>query len=265
MTDAPLAFDRAGPSGDLPVVLVHAGIADRRMWDPQWSALTAARDAVRVDLRGFGESTAPPDGALSHVDDVLATLQSLGIARCHLVGASLGAGVVTELALARPELAASLLLAPPGGSLLVELTPDLRAVIDTENEALERDDLDAAVEANVSAWVVGPGRDASAVPDDVLERVRTMQRQAFELQVPWGDIDAREPDPPVHEHLSSITVPTLVLLGGHDLDTTKDAARRVDERVSGAERVDWADVAHLPSLERPEEFLALLLDWLGRG
>jgi len=265
MDHAPLAFDRAGPSGDLPVVLVHAGIADRRMWDPQWAGLTASRDAVRVDLRGFGESTTRPDGAMSHVDDVLATLDSLGIARCHLVGASLGSGVVAELSLARPELAASLLLAPPGGSLLVELTPDLRDFIDAENEALEREDLHAAVEANVSAWVVGPSRQASDVPAELLDRVRVMQRRAFEIQEPWGDVAEAEPDPPVHDRLSSITAPALVLLGGHDLETTNDAAHRVGNGIPGAERVDWPDVAHLPSLERPDEFLALLLDWVDRA
>lgn len=87
-----LAYDRAGPRGALPVVLLHAGIADRRMWNPQWSALTAERDVVRLDLRGFGDSTKRPSGALSPVDDVLATLTSLGVERCHLVGASYGAG-----------------------------------------------------------------------------------------------------------------------------------------------------------------------------
>lgn len=59
---AGIAYDRAGPPVELPVVLIHAGVADRRMGDPQWSALTALRDAVRLDLRGFGESTARPHG-----------------------------------------------------------------------------------------------------------------------------------------------------------------------------------------------------------
>jgi pimeloyl-ACP methyl ester carboxylesterase len=92
-----------GPRDDLPVVLIHAGIADRRMWDPQWSALTAERDAVRLDLRGFGESTERPRGVLSPPDDVIDTLAALGIGRCHLVGSSFGAGVAVEVALTRPE------------------------------------------------------------------------------------------------------------------------------------------------------------------
>ena len=102
MTPSGIAYDRGGPPGATPVVLLHAGVADRRMWDPQWAALTAARDAVRLDLRGFGESDRPPVGALDPVGDVLDTLDHLGVTACHLVGSSFGAGVAVEVALTRP-------------------------------------------------------------------------------------------------------------------------------------------------------------------
>jgi pimeloyl-ACP methyl ester carboxylesterase len=57
-------------------------------------------------------------------------------------------------------------------------------------------------------------------------------------------------------------VPTLVLVGAHDLDAIQQAARALTEGISGARRVDWPDTAHLPSMERPDDFLALLRDWL---
>lgn len=260
---APLTHDRAGPVGGTPVVLVHAGIADRRMWDPQWAPLTASHDTVRIDLRGFGESTTAPSGPLSHVADVAATLAALDVPRCHVVGASLGAGVAVELALTRPDLVESLVLAPPGGSLLTELTADLRAFIDAEDAALERGDLDAAVEANVAAWAVGPGRGPADVEAGVLHRVRVMQRRAFEIQEPWGALDEVEPDPPVAERLGEVAVRTLVLVGAHDLETTKEAAGRVAREIPDVHLVEWPDVAHLPSMERPDDFMALLLDWVG--
>jgi pimeloyl-ACP methyl ester carboxylesterase len=114
------------------------------MWDPLWSALTVERDVVRLDLRGFGESTTRPRGMLSPVNDVLDTLAEVGIDRSHFVGASFGAAVAVEAALARPRQVASLLLSPPGGSLIAELTPDLRAFIEIENAALARGDLGGA-------------------------------------------------------------------------------------------------------------------------
>lgn len=91
--------------------------------DPLWPPLTAERDVVRLDLRGFGESAVRPHGALSPVEDVLDTLAELGIRRCHLVGASFGAGVAVEVALTRPEQVDSLLLSAPGGSLIADRTP----------------------------------------------------------------------------------------------------------------------------------------------
>jgi pimeloyl-ACP methyl ester carboxylesterase len=260
-TPAGIAYDRAGPRGDLPVVLIHAGVADRRMWDPLWGSLAAERDVVRLDLRGFGASTLRPPGALSPVDDVLDTLAVLGIERCHLVGASFGAGVAVEVALTRPERVASLLLSAPGGALIAEATPDLRAFIEAERSALARGDLDAAVEANLAWWVEGPHRDAGDVDPAVRDLVRRMQRRAFEVTAGWDDLEERELDPPALDRLAEIRAPTLVLVGALDLQAIHDAARRVADGIAGARRVDWPDAAHLPSMERRDDFLALLRDW----
>jgi 3-oxoadipate enol-lactonase len=261
-TPSGIAYDRSGPQeGGLPVVFIHAGIADRRMWDPIWGDLAADRTVVRVDLRGFGESTTRPDGALDHVADVLSTLEHLGATRCHLVGASFGSGVATEVALTRPDLVQSLLLCPPGGSLLAELTPDLRSFFDAEKAALASGDLDAAVEANVTTWVAGPGRSVSEVEPSVVSAVRLMQRNAFEIADSWGEVDEAELAPPALERLGDLDRPVLVLVGGHDLDTTHDAARRVCAGAPRARRVDWDDVAHLPSMERPVGFATLVRDW----
>jgi len=257
-----IAYDRAGPRGELPVVLIHAGVADRRMWDPSWPELIAERDVVRVDLRGFGDSVARPAAALAHQEDVLGTLAELGVDRCHLVGASFGAGVAVEVALVRPPAVASLLLAAPGGSLLAEMTPDLRAFIDAERAALERGDLDAAVEANVAWWAEGPRRSADQVAPSVREQVRRMQRRAFEVTADWDDVEEQELDPPALDRLAEIGVPALVLVGALDLDTIHDAAGRVTAGIAGARRVDWPEAGHLPSLEDPAAFTSLLLDWV---
>lgn len=257
-----IAYDRGGPRDDLPVVLLHAGVADRRMWDALWPALTRERDVVRLDLRGFGDSGRRPNGALAPVDDVIDTLGALGISRCHLVGASFGAGVAVEVALLRPELVESLLLSAPGGSLIPELTPDLRTFFEAERSALDEGDLDRAVEANLACWVDGPHRDASGVAPEARELVGAMQRRAFELTAAWENVDERELDPPALERLSDVRARTLVLSGALDVDAILDAARRVVDGVSGAQHVVWSDAAHLPSMERPDDFVDLLLGWL---
>lgn len=254
-----LEHDRAG-SGET-VVLLHAGIADRRMWDAQWEVLGGAYDVVRLDLRGFGQSGQPPEGPWSNHADVAATLDALGITGAHLVGCSLGAGVAVEIALARPDLVASLVLVAPGGELITTMTPQLRAFIDAERAATAADDLDAATDANVRWWVDGPHRDEHAVASEVREAVREMQRHAFEVTADWDDLE-KALDPPASERLAEVGVPTLVLVGGLDLDTVRLAADGVVAGVPGAQRVDWPDVAHLPSMERPEDFVALIVDRL---
>jgi len=89
-----------------------------------------------------------------------------------------------------------------------------------------------------------------------------MQRRAFEVTADWDDVEESELDPPALDRLEDIRVPTLALLGGLDLDAIHDAARRIAGGIPDARRVDWPDTAHLPSMERPVDFLALLQDWL---
>ena len=261
-------YERSGPAGSTPVLLIHAGIADRRMWDPIWPTLTAARDVVRVDLRGYGESTERPDGPWSPRADVLETLDGLGIERVHVVGCSFGAGVAVELALVRPGAVASLVLAAPGGALLTEKTEELVAFFEAEGSAIEAGDLDAAAEANVVAWVDGPQRGPDVVPAAVRDAVRTMQRRAFELTIGWPDEvwEAEEElDPEAPERLDEIAVPTLVISGALDIDSIRLAADHLLTGLNNVRGVVWDDVAHLPSMERPDDFAAQVLDWVDRA
>jgi pimeloyl-ACP methyl ester carboxylesterase len=260
-----LSYERSGPSASTSILLVHAGIADRRMWDPIWGTLTATRDVVRVDLRGYGESTERPEGSWSPRADVLETLDAVGIERAHLVGCSFGAGVCAEIALERPALAASLVLAAPGGALLTERTEQLAAAWELEGAAMEAGDLDAAVDANVTAWVDGPHRGPDVVPADVRDAVRVMQRRAFDLTIDWPDEVWEaddELDPEAPERLAEIGAPTLVLSGALDIDSIRIAADLVAARVRGARLVEWPGVAHVPSMERPDDFAALVLEWV---
>ena len=263
-----LTYERSGPTGSTPVLLLHAGIADRRMWDPIWPTLTSSRDVVRVDLRGFGESTERPAGPWSPRADVLATLDALGVDRAHVVGCSFGAGVAVELALERPGAVASLVLAAPGGSLITERTEELTSFWELEGKAVEAGDLDGAAEANVVAWVDGPHRGPDVVPAAVRDAVRTMQRRAFELTVDWPDEvwEAEvelDPEPP--ERLDEVAVPTLVISGELDIDAIRLAADRLLTGVHDVRAVVWPDVAHVPSMERPDDFAAQALDWMARA
>lgn len=261
LTSSGIAYDRTVAAGP-PVLFLHAGVADRAMWDPQWVSLAADVALVRLDLRGFGQSTTAPVGVLSHARDVLATMDELGVERAHVVGSSLGAGVAVDVAVLAPDRVLSLLLCPPGGSLLASPADDLREFVVAEEAALAAGDLPAAVEANIRTWVVGRGRDLKDVEPRVVEHVRRAQLRAFHVAEQLGDVEEEEVEPPALDRLGDLTAPTLVLVGRHDLDTTRDAADRVVAGLPQAAAVTWEDVAHLPSLEQPERFTSLLREHL---
>lgn len=265
-TPTGIAYEVAtGPGGTAPLLFLHAGVADRRMWDPQWGTLAAEYGGLRLDLRGFGDSDAPPTGTFSHVADALGVLSDSGVDRVHVVGSSFGAGVAVELALTLPHVVASLVLAPVGGSLFAEVTDDLRQFVAAEDAALAAGDRDAAVRLNVDTWLVGPDRHRSDVEWGVVRAVTEMQRHAFEVDAAMGDLEEVELDPPASERLEELTVPVTVLRGQHDLEVTRLATGHLLASVPHAVSEEWPDVAHLPSLERPEEFDDLVRRHLARG
>lgn len=259
-TTSSLEFDVAGVGET--VVLVHAGVADRRMWDPQWAALAATYRVVRYDARGFGE-TSEPRGPWSHWQDLLEVLDALGIHRAHLVGCSMGSGTAVELALADPGRVASLVLAAPGGALYEEPPEALRRVWRVEAEALDRGDLDAAVEVNLRVWVDGPARSPEQVDPGVRAHVEAMQRRAFELPE-WDEDAAPEGnlEPPAAERFAELELPVLTLVGELDQPASIALAERLATEIHGCRLERWPDVAHLPSLERPDAFTALVFAWL---
>jgi pimeloyl-ACP methyl ester carboxylesterase len=255
-----LAYELAGGGGiGDPVVLLHAGVADRRMWDPNWPQLIARHRVLRYDARGYGESL-PPTGPWSQHGDLLGLLEELGIGRAHVVGVSMGAGIAVEAALAQPSRVASLILAAPGGALYGDTTEDLRAIWHAEVEALDRGDRDAAVEINLRAWVDGPARRPDEVDPEVRAFVGRMQRDAFELPE-WDPDDAPESElePPAANRLAELACPTLVIVGEGDQAASLQAADRLVAMVPRVDVVRWPVVGHMLPLERPDDFAALVL------
>jgi len=255
-TSSGIAFDDEG-SGE-PLVLVHAGVADRRMWAPIVPALATHHRVIRPDARGFGE-TLPPSGPWSHHGDLLALLDELLITQAHLVGTSMGAGIVVEAALARPRAVASLVLAAPGGALFGEAPPELRPIWAAEVDALDRGDLDTAVEVNLRAWVDGPERSPEAVDPEVRAFVGRMQREAFELPE-WDDEAAPEHEltPPAADRLGELRCPVLVVVGDEDQPSVIATAERIAATAPEVRLVVWHGVAHVLTLERPDAFAALV-------
>lgn len=243
-----------------PVVFVHSGICDSRMWEPQWEPFQRHHRVVRFDLRGFGRT---PLSAGRYVPpaDVIDLLDELALGPATLVGASMGGGVSLQVAVARPDLVSALVLAGSGvrGH---DWSEYVTQGWQEENAALERGDLDAAVDANLRTWVDGPKRTPEDVDPELRARVGEMQRRSFELWAAQPDAEEEALVLDVGERLGEIAVPTLVVFGEQDVPDVHVLAERFERELQDARIARIANAAHLPSLERPQEFNELVLRFL---
>ncbi|MGH3028299.1 MAG: alpha/beta fold hydrolase, partial [Gaiellaceae bacterium] len=244
-----IGYDTAGNGP--AVVLVHAGVGDRRLWDAQMEAFAEGHRVVRLDLRGFGES-AIPGGPFSYVDDVRALLDHLGLERTTLVGNSLGGRVALDFVLTHPQRTTALVLV--GSAVTGQEGSAFFDEFDEEEEALLDDGkLDEAVELNLRTWLDGPEREAAAVTPEVRARVAEMQRSSFETLVDAYE-GSPEPgpvawaDPVAATRLADVSVPTLVVVGTLDQPDFRAISARLAAEISGAERAEL-ETAHLPALE----------------
>jgi pimeloyl-ACP methyl ester carboxylesterase len=241
-----------------PVVLIHGGLVDSRLWDDQVAVLARRHRVIRYDLRGFGRSDFP-EGPFSHVEDLEALLGHLGAGRVALVGVSLGGMIATDFALEHPDRVSALVLV--GSALRGFETPpneELAAIY----RAAENDGRERAIDLWLRSPLFAGGRD---VPH-FAERVRAMLGDNFRS---WGPterpIEVRWPRTPTADRLSEIGVPTLVVAGDLDVPAILTIADALARGIAGAEKRILPGRSHHPNLEDPRTFNDLLLEFLRRA
>lgn len=252
-------------AGDGPaVVLVHSAIADSSLWDAQVEALAPRFRVVRYDVAGFGRSPLR-SGPFSHLADLHALVEHLGVGEAAVVGNSSGARIALEYGLAQPEVVRRLVLI--AGGLSDHEWSDERQHADAEEERLfEAGDFDGAAEAQVGFWIDGPARGSDAVDPALRERFRRMIVRSYELYADAAKDGAPGPtkwlDPPASGRLGEVGVPTLVVVGGADVADMFAIADRLEREIPGARQAVVPGAAHGLPLERPKELNRILLDFL---
>ncbi|HEX6389365.1 MAG TPA: alpha/beta hydrolase [Solirubrobacteraceae bacterium] len=230
------------------VLLLHAGVTDKRSWQPLVAALGSGVATIAFDRRGYGETTYEPEEH-SHVDDAVAVLDVVGASEpVVVIGASMGGRLALDLALAHPERVAALVLIgsavrgePESG--FPEPTAEeqrLEAAFETAGE-----DLDAVNRIEAHYWLDGPGAPEGRVSGAVRD-----------LFLDMNGIELRSPDPgeqrelaSAYDRLGEIGVPVLVLVGDLDEGQTRWLSAQLAERIPGARFETLADTAHLPHME----------------
>ena len=243
----------------LPVVFLHAGVCDKRMWLGQMEAV--AEDgwhAIAYDRRGYGESVSE-DVAFNHVDDLAAVLASRDIHAAVLVGCSMGGGLAVDFALRYPGRVLGLVLI--GTSITGapwEVNEIERQLEMAEEDAFERGDLDMLNKVQAHEWLDGPravnGRVGGAARTLFLDMNGVaLRKQALTLEEPRAD---------AYQRMDGINTPTLLMVGDEDFNYLIERHDHLSEEMPNAFAVVLEDVAHIPSIERPDLVNPLLLQFL---
>jgi len=258
-----LAYETEGQGS--PIVLLHEGIADRRMWNREFPLLARDHRVTRYDLRGYGGSP-PATSDFFPVDDLASLIDHLRLERPLIVGPSVGGKIALDLALEHPEKVGGLLLIAPGYSGMdYDHVPGGKATFERDEtlsaaavEAWGAGNLEGAAERLRELW-------ASALSGSSLELFRTMVRdnasEVFEERS--GKHERRVGGPAAHR-LKEIHVPTTILVGDRDNPVMPHCANFLARGIPGAnvELVPGAD--HLLNLSRPDAFDAAIPRILSR-
>lgn len=242
-----------------PVVLVHGGIIDHRMWDAQFEALAESFNVIRYDVRGYGLSPDSPGTHRDH-DDLAVLLAHLGHRSAHIVGLSMGGRIAADFALAHPGMVDRLVLVGPGITGFPFDSEQFEEYAKKSNAAAASGDMDRLVEVFIEAWTDGPYRSADEVDPGVREQIRRMATRGFALGARFSR--PRGTDPPAREQLDRIEAPTLVVVGSLDMDIIHVICDGVVADVPNVSRVVVEDTAHMVNMEEPEVFNALVTEFL---
>ena len=256
LNGARINYERAGAG--LPVIFLHAGLADSRMWSAQADDFAREFDVIRPDTRGFGRSEMPP-GRWSAESDLLALIDALQLKPAHLVGCSLGGGIAINFALLHPERISKLVLV---GAAISGTSPDPEDMKLYANAAAARkaQDYEALNDAMLELFLDGPHRRPGHVARPIRELVHEMNERAMRVDLQASPPD--ELDPPAAGRLGEISAPTLVVVGDLDVRSVLRNSDLLASEVPNARKVVIHDAAHLPNMEHPEEFNRVVREFL---
>lgn len=241
-----------------PILMLHAGIADSRMWQPQADEFATHFDVIRPDMRGFGDSELPPR-RWSPVGDVIALMDELSLKPAHVIGCSMGGALAIDLALDHPARVSKLVLVGSGvgGANFGKKYPEIFAEVRAADDAK---DFEALNEAEARLFLDGPGRPRGHIGGELRELFLDMNSRTMHNDFDSAPMD--ELDPPAIGRLNEITAPTLVVIGDEDIPPVLDNIDLLMGSIKGARKAVIHDAAHLPNLEHPEEFNRIVLDFL---
>lgn len=255
----------SGTLGERTIVLLHAGVCDRRSWYRTAGQLTDLGPVIAYDRRGFGESAVSPD-PYRDLDDLWAVLdQTESQPPVWLVGSSMGGLLALDAALTSPERVAGLVLLAPAISGAPDdddevLDPASEALFGQLGAARQAGDLEQRLQVHARIWLDGPAATEPRVTGPARDLALAMNAVILGNDV---DDEAAAAGVDAWSRLEQITVPTTVAWGDLDVPELIKQWEELVARLPRARRQVLSGTAHLPYLERPDLVAAVIRAALG--
>lgn len=249
-----LYIDTAGAGP--PVLFLHAGVADSRMWNAQFERIEGSA-LIRFDMRGYGRSELGSQ-RFDDRDDTLAVMDHLGIGSAALVGCSVGANTALRVAAAVPERVDGLVLIGADA-------PGFDPGIDYESPewpeavaAFQAGELSRVAELEAEMWLAGTDRSAADLPAEIVALFIDMDVIALENETARNHLDIGQP----LRQLPHLDTPVEVVVGALDIPQMVAAAHHLAANLGGDEPTVIGDAAHLPPMDQPDVFNDILRAFL---
>jgi 3-oxoadipate enol-lactonase len=243
-----------GPPSAQALLLCNGLATDLQMWEPQIGEFSKDYRVIRYDMRGHGETEASPSPySLSLlVEDLRSLLDAIGVDQVHFAGMSLGGMVGQAFAVRYPQRLLSLALCDTAARMR-------REIWEGRIKQVEMEGVEPMVEPSILRWFTKPFRDANpALMDEIRQMIRRVSAQGYM----GGARVVMEMN--YVQQLAKISTPTLVIVGREDVSTPVVEAQLMHEHITGSTLCVIDDAAHLPNIERPEEFNRVLKLFLSR-
>lgn len=255
--DGDIAYLDTG-TGD-PVVLLHAGYVDHRLFEAQTPVLAADHRVIAVDIRGHGW-TANATKPFRWADDLAGLLRHLDAGPAVLVGVSMGGAIAGDTAIEYPELVRGIVMSGASVSDFQYTHEVTRQVVAESQRTLHSGDIEGWLKVFLRS-VAGPFREADETDPRILDHLREMALHTIAKHTP-GERNWHVPMTDTWARVPKIDVPVLTVNGTLDSpDLLADAERFADTAQHGRS-VLVEGTSHFPNLERPEEFNTIVRDFL---
>ena len=250
-----VAHELLGPMDDPPVILSCSLGTDRSMWDPQTPALAGTHMVVRYDLRGHGQSPAPPGPyAISDLgQDLLALMDRLEIERASVCGVSIGAMTSIWTAANAPERVHRLVLCCTSA----RFGPEAAEVYRARAQTVRAHTVDAVADGALERWFTPGFRKAQ--PELMAQIRKGLTDTSSEGYAGCCEALAALD---LHPALGSISAPTLVIAGAEDPATPPDHGRAIADGIAGARFELIEGAAHLANIEKAELVTPLIAGFI---